>query len=378
MRPPVITVDDARKAAQRRLPKMIFDFIDGAAGCEYGNKLNRSRLEKIRLQPRVLTNTEGCCLKKNLFGREWGLPFGIAPMGMCNLTWPEADAMLAAAAVQHNIPIGLSSMASSSIEKTYQRAGNHAWFQLYVGQSEQTAFNMVDRAHRCGYQVLILTVDAPILATRPREQRNGFQSPIHMGPRQFMDFATHPQWSIRTLLTGVPKLANNEDGAGHGKILRNESRGKVDWGFLDRLRNHWKGKLVVKGVLHGEDAVRIRDAGVDSVYVSNHGGRQLDSAPAAIDALPIIRNAVGNDYPILFDSGIRNGESIIKALAMGADFVFLGRPFLYGLGAAADKGLEQVIKHLRQEMNVGLAQLGKTDINDIGSEVLFISESDCD
>ena len=350
---------------------MIFDYIDGAAGSEYGYAMNQSRLEQIRLQPRVLVNTEGRSLKKTLFGREWDLPFGIAPMGMCNLTWPDGDKMLAEAAVKHNIPVGLSTMASSSIEQTFDRAGTHAWFQLYVGQSEEVAFNMVDRARICGYETIMLTVDVPILAARPREKRNGFQSPISIGPRQFLDFAIHPQWSIRTLLTGVPKIANNENDLGQEKFVRNESRGKVDWGFLDRLRNHWKGNLIVKGVLHSEDAVRIRDAGVDGVYISNHGGRQLDSAPAAIDTLALIRKAVGKDYPLLFDSGVRNGESVIKALAMGADFVLMGRPFLYGMGADGQAGLEQVISYLREEINVGLTQLGKTDINDVDSDVLF-------
>ena len=368
---PLVTVSDARSAAKRRLPRMIFDYIDGAAGNEYGCGINQSRLEEIRLQPRVLVNTEDRSLKKTLFGREWDLPFGIAPMGMCNLSWPGGDEMLAAAAVKHNIPVGLSTMASSSIEQTFDRAGTHAWFQLYVGQSEEVAFNMVDRARICGYETIMLTVDVPILAPRTRERRNGFQSPVKIGPRQFLDFAIHPQWSIRTLLTGIPKIANNENDLGQKKFVRNESRGKVDWGFLDRLRNHWKGNLIVKGVLHCEDAVRIRDAGVDGVYISNHGGRQLDSAPAAIDTLGLIREAVGRDYPLLFDSGVRNGESVIKALAMGADFVLMGRPFLYGMGANGQQGLEEIIRYMREEINVGLTQLGKTDINDVDSGVLF-------
>jgi len=328
-------------------------------------------LERIRLLPRVLVNVENRRLGKSLFGREWDLPFGVAPMGMCNLTWPGADKMLADAAVKYGMPVCLSTMASSSIEYMRQQAGENSWFQLYVGQSEEIGFDMVRRAEDAGYDTLILTVDVPMIAPRPREQRNGFQSPIKIGPKQFFDFAAHPQWSIRTLLSGVPALANNLQNSSGEKFVRNESRGKVDWGFLDQLRQRWKGKLIVKGVLSARDAVRIRDAGVDAVYVSNHGGRQLDSAPAAIQMLPGIRTALGADYPIIFDSGIRNGEAVIKALALGADFVMLGRPFLYGIGAAGEEGLDAVIRLLKNQIDTTLAQLGRLDLDGIDASVII-------
>jgi isopentenyl diphosphate isomerase/L-lactate dehydrogenase-like FMN-dependent dehydrogenase len=366
----LFSIADARSAAKWRMPKMIFDYVDGAAGSEFSCEQNSSILDRMRLLPRVLINIEGRRLAKSLFGREWDLPFGIAPMGMCDLTWPGADKMLAAAAVKNGIPVCLSTMASSSIESMRQQAGENAWFQLYVGQSEEIGFDMVQRAEAAGYDTLILTVDVPMIAPRPREQRNGFQAPIKIGPKQFLDFATHPQWSIRTLLTGVPALANNQQNAAGEKFVRNESRGKVDWGFLDRLRQRWKGKLIVKGVLSAQDAVRIRDAEVDAVYVSNHGGRQLDSAPATITMLPGIRKAVGDDYPILFDSGVRNGEAVIKALALGADFVMLGRPFLYGIGAAGEEGLDAVIKLLTNQIDTTMAQLGRLDLDGIDSSVI--------
>jgi isopentenyl diphosphate isomerase/L-lactate dehydrogenase-like FMN-dependent dehydrogenase len=366
----LFSIADARSAAKWRMPKIIFDYVDGAAGSEFSCEQNSSILDRMRLLPRVLINVEGRRLAKSLFGREWDLPFGIAPMGMCDLTWPGADKMLAAAAVKNGIPVCLSTMASSSIESMRQQAGENAWFQLYVGQSEEIGFDMVQRAEAAGYDTLILTVDVPMIAPRPREQRNGFQAPIKIGPKQFLDFATHPQWSIRTLLTGVPALANNQQNAAGEKFVRNESRGKVDWGFLDRLRQRWKGKLIVKGVLSAQDAVRIRDAEVDAVYVSNHGGRQLDSAPATITMLPGIRKAVGDDYPILFDSGVRNGEAVIKALALGADFVMLGRPFLYGIGAAGEEGLDAVIKLLTNQIDTTMAQLGRLDLDGIDSSVI--------
>ena len=282
--------------------------------------------------------------------------------------------MLAAAAVKYNIPITLSTMASSSIETMRRDAGKNAWFQLYVGQSEEVAFDMVNRAEVCGYDTLILTVDLPMIAPRPRDLRNGFQSPLVIRTKQLFDFAIHPQWSIRTLLSGVPKIANNEH-QGSAIFVRNESRGKVDWAFLVRLRKRWPGKLIVKGVMSPQDAVRIADSNVDAIYVSNHGGRQLDAAPAAIKMLPLIREAVGDGYSLLFDSGVRDGEGVIKALALGADFVMLGRPLLYGIGGAGMQGLEAVIDMFTRHIDATLAQIGQPDINLIDHNTALVDET---
>jgi L-lactate dehydrogenase (cytochrome) len=360
----IFSVSDARKFARRRLPRMIFDHIDGSAGDEIGYRLNVEALDRLRLLPRVMLNVDKRSLEKSLLEESWKLPFGIAPMGMCDLAWPGADAMLARAARHYGMPLVLSTMASSSIETTRERAGDHAWFQLYVGQSLDVAFSLVDRAASAGYRNLVLTVDVPEIGYRPRADRSGFRSPLRIGPAQFFDFACHPHWSLRSLQAGVPKVANVDLAAGK-EFARDEARGKVDWAFLDRLRAHWQGRLIVKGVLGCDDAVRIRDAGADAVYVSNHGGRQLDSAPPAIQMLPLIRAAVGPDYPLLFDSGVRNGEAVIKALALGADFVFLGRPLLYAMGAAGYDGLQRMIELIRSQIDISLAQLGCTDINDI-------------
>jgi (S)-mandelate dehydrogenase len=370
----IFSVSDARKFARRRLPRMIFDFIDGSAGEERACELNVEMIEALRMLPRVLVNVENRNHQKALFGQTWNLPFGIAPMGMCDLTWPGADAMLARAATQYGIPLGLSTMSSSSIETTAERAGEHAWFQLYVGQSEEVAYHLIERAQTVGYSTLILTVDVPSIGARPREERNGFQSPFRIGPKQFLDFALHPQWSLTTLRTGLPKLANVNVPGGK-QFKRNEARGLVDWDFLARLRERWPGNLIVKGVLSCEDSVRIRDAGADAVCVSSHGGRQLDSAPAAIQMLPLIRAAVGPDYPLLFDSGVRNGEGVIKALALGADFVLIGRPFLFAMAADGYAGLQQVIELMRSQLDISLAQLGCADVNDIDASYVMGMET---
>ncbi|MGI9302960.1 MAG: alpha-hydroxy acid oxidase [Gammaproteobacteria bacterium] len=365
----IFCVEDARAAARRRMPRMVFDFVDGAAGAENLTRLNAELIDQIRLQPRVLVNVENRSLTKSFLGRDWGLPFGVAPMGMCDLAWPGADKMLATAASRHNIPLSLSTAASSTIEDMRQRAGDNAWFQFYVGQSKDMALDFVRRADNAGYQVLLFTVDVPQLSPRLRDLRNGFKTPIKIGARQFLDLARHPRWSISTLFSGVPRTVNYA-ADGTTAFVRGESRGRADWDFLGKLRNLWPRTLIVKGVLSPADAVRIRDAGVDAVYVSNHGGRQLDSAPPAIQMLPLIRVAVGNDYPLLFDSGIRNGEGVIKALALGANFVMLGRPFLYGIGAAGERGLEKVIDILTDEISLTLAQLGRPDIEGIDRTVI--------
>ncbi len=363
----IFCVEDARQLARRRLPKIMFDYVDGAAGSETANHLNIERINQLRLQPRVLINVDQRRLNQSLLGTDWDLPFGIAPMGMCNLTCPGADLMLARAARRLNIPLALSTMSSTSIEGVAIEAGSHCWFQLYVGQSAEAALDLVNRAAAAEYQTLILTVDVPQVAPRVRDLKNGFKAPLKIGPKQFMDFALHPYWSISTLLAGSPELANFAPGS----FDREAKRGKADWSFLEQLRDVWKGNLIVKGVLSPIDAIKIKQLGADAVYVSNHGGRQLDGAPAAIDQLPLIRQAVGDDFPLLFDSGIRNGEAVVKALARGADFVMLGRSLLYGLGANGEVGLNRMLELFQNEISLAMAQVGCADVAEINKQVLI-------
>ena len=351
----------------------MFDYIDGAAGKEMAADLNEQALDDIRLQPRVLVNVEQRSLAKRFLGREMALPFGIAPMGMCDLSWPGADKMLAREARRRQIPLCVSTVASTRLEDMYAEAGEHTWFQLYVSQSLQTGLDLAERAQSAGYTVLILTADVPQVAKRLRDARNGFQIPFRIGPRQFLDFACHPRWSIETLLNGPPTPANftiNGQSVSGGGFTRNASRDQVDWHFLAQLRECWKGQLIVKGVLSSEDAEKIKAAGVDAIYVSNHGGRQLDAAPAAISKLSAIRAAVGQDYPLLFDSGVRSGEAIVKTLALGADFVMLGRAMLYAIGADGARGLTTMIDLLSEEVSQTLAQIGIRSVEDIDASVI--------
>ena len=371
-------LEDFRTEARSRLPQVMFDFIDGAAGSEYAASKNIETLDRIRMLPRVLVNVAERSLKKKFLRKDWGLPFGIAPMGMCDLAWAGTDKALAKASVKHNIPLCHSIAASSSLEVTFDRAGVNSWFQIYVGASFEKAWEHVKRAQDTGYEVLILTVDVPQEAQRIRDLRNGFNVPFRIGPRQFLDFAKHPRWVLETLMAGVPKTANFDNtnpaapsGTASNGFIREETRGKVDWKFLQQLRESWMGKLVVKGVMALQDAVRIKEAGADAIYVSNHGGRQLDSAPPAVSRLPLIREALGNDYPLLFDSGIRNGESVVKALAMGADFVMLGRPFLFASGAYRERGVMRLVEMLTDEVSLTLAQLGCKSLEELEPNMII-------
>ncbi len=360
--------DDARRLARRRLPWMVFDYIDGAAGDGHGEAANRQALRDIHLQPRILNNVEHRSLATGILGRRQALPFGIAPMGMCNLARPGADRMLAALAASRGIPLGVSTAASTSLEEMAAAAGGQAWFQLYFSGNRDAADALIARARAAGYETLVLTVDVPEVGRRPRELRRGFRMPFRLGPSQIIDCAMHPRWSLSTLWQGRPELANF--GGRFGEFDRTSSRAGADWDLLSHIREAWRGNLVIKGVLDPEDALRLKSAGVDAIQISSHGGRQLNGALPAIHALAAIRRAVGADMPLFYDSGLRSGEDIVKALAAGADFAFLGRPFSFAVAAGGTHGLEQFTDILQSEISIALAQLGLTDIRNLSVAAL--------
>ena len=359
--------EDARRLAQQRLPAMMFDYIDGAAGNGFAEQRGRDALQEITLHPRTFRNVETRSIAKSIFGQNAQVPFGIAPMGMCNLSWPGADLMLARLAAKHSIPHCVSTAASTSLEDIVTKAEGNAWFQLYVGGDFSISEGLCDRAASSGYEVLMLTADVPQVARRPRELRHGFKMPFTIGPSQFLDFAMHSEWSVKSLIAGAPKPANFEG----GKFDRGKGRGELDWDLLKRVRDRWKGKLVVKGILSVEDALEIKQHGADAIQVSSHGGRQLNSSPPPIRQLEKIRQAVGPEYTLLFDSGIRNGDDVVKAYAKGADFVMMGRPWLYAIAAAGEKGLNTFCDVLAEETSTVLAQIGLDDINKVDGTVIL-------
>ncbi|MCY3879984.1 MAG: alpha-hydroxy acid oxidase [Rhodobacteraceae bacterium] len=365
------STEDARRLARRRLPRIAYDFVEGAAGREVGSDRNERRFDELMLQPRVMQDVTERNLGKSFLGRQYDLPFGIAPMGLCNLVWPGSDQVMGEIAKSLNLPVCISSSASSRLEDMRRWAGDNAWFQLYFGRSEDASIRMVTRAGDAGYRVLVLTVDVPQLSRRVRDQRNGLNIPFRMSLRTCCDFCLHPRWLAATLMSGIPSPRNFASGPEDSGFDRFASRAGADWRFAERLRKLWPGEMVVKGVATAEEAVRIRNLGADAVYVSNHGARQLDSAPPAIDLLAPIRDAVGPDYPLLFDSGIRSGEDIIKALACGADFVMMGRPVLYALGADGAKGLNALLNCFAVDVDIAMAQLGIRRIGEIGPHVIW-------
>jgi L-lactate dehydrogenase (cytochrome) len=354
------SAEDVRRLARRRLPWMVFDYIDGAAGSGQGAGRNRAALDALCLRPRILRDVSQRSLAAPLFGAQAQRPFGIAPMGMCNLSAPGADLMLARLAARYQVPLGVSTVASTPLEQLIETAQGHAWFQLYFTGDGTGTFKLAERAQAAGYRHLVLTVDVPEVGRRPRELRHGFTMPFRIGPRQFLDFALHPRWSLGTLFSGRPDMANF---AMPGYAFdRTESRARADWDTLARLRDLWKGKLIVKGVLDVEDAVRLPEFGVDAIQVSSHGARQLDSAPAPIAVLARLRAALGPAYPLFYDSGLRSGEDVLKAIATGADFCFFGRILQFAIAAGGEDGLNRLWEVLSAELSIAMAQTGLTGL----------------
>ena len=349
---------------------MVFDFVEGGAGRELAVARNQNRFDEILLQPRVLEDVSKRSLETSFLNYSFDVPFGIAPMGMCNLVHHNADKIMCEVARTKNLPFCVSSASSTNLETVRNDTGVNSWFQLYMGNSLEHYMSLINRAKNAGYQTLVLTVDVPQVSRRTRDLRNGFKVPFKIGVRQFIDFAMHPSWSVSKILHGTPR-PENYDGYEGVKFDRYASRAGLNWELLSQLRDTWKGNLIVKGVTSPSDAQKIVSYGVDAIYVSNHGGRQLDSVPAAIDLLPIIRDTVGLEFPIIFDSGIRGGEDVLKALALGANFVMLGRPVLHAMSAGGKKGLTSLFDAISEDISVGLAQLGLNTIQQINSNCIW-------
>ena len=370
LKPRVIySAEQARLIAKKRIPRIIFDFMDGATGTESTPKRNSMAFESVNLQPRVPKNVSVRKLNATILGEKFSFPFGFSPMGMSGLSCPNADSFMAKIAIEKNIPVVVSTAASTSLENMRNKAGEHSWFQLYSASTLEETLPIIERARAAGYEKLVLTVDVPQVSKRIRDLQNGFAMPFKVGPAQFIDFACHPRWSIPMLLHGVP-FPENFVNNGKKEFKRDADRSAADWDFLSKLRDIWKGSLVIKGITHSDDALRVKKIGCDAIWVLNHGGRQLVSAPAALHRLPLIRTAVGKEFPLIFDSGVRTGDDIVKALALGANFVMLGRPILYSLAAGGEGGLNSFLGSISDELSVVMAQLGLTSITEIDKNCL--------
>jgi (S)-mandelate dehydrogenase len=373
------SIEDLRRIARKRLPRAVFDFFDGGAEDETTLAANRAAFERLRLAPRVLVDVSKVDTATEIVGGPAKLPIAIAPTGASGLGWPGADVALARAAAAFGIPYTLSTAANTSIERLASEAGGRLWFQLYVLRDPALAAKLVERAEAAGYEGLMVTVDLPVGGKRERDFRNDFTIPFRATPRNLLDFASRPAWAAALARHGVPKLENLEGyepkaaPGGEGTIassVGNELDPSFDWDRLKALRDRWPRKLLVKGVARADDAERLAALGCDAVIVSNHGGRQLDGAVATLDALPAVARAVGKRTAVLVDSGVRRGADIVKARALGAQAVLVGRATLFGVSAAGEAGARRALEILADELVRSMQLCGATRVEHIGPELI--------
>ncbi len=374
----VINIEDLHQAAKRRMPKVAFDYFEGGAEDEAGLARNKEAFRDHRLLPRYLVDVSHIDQSTTIFERTYASPFGIAPTGVGGLLRPGADLMVAQAAAEANIPYTLSGLSTTRLEEVAQAAPEHAWFQLYGSKNRSFSEDMIRRADDAGYQAMMFTVDVPVVSKREREMHNRFGQP-RLPLRLYLEALRHPAWLLEYLRNGLPYFANwapyGEKGASAKQLIQFIGSqfpvGDHTWRDLENFRRIWPHKLVIKGLMHPEDARRAAEVGVEGVVVSNHGARQLDSAPSPLEVLPAFRAAVGDRMTVMMDSGVRRGSDIVIAKALGADFILVGRPAVYGVAAFGLPGARKFIDILRNEIEITLKQIGCPNINSLGPEFLL-------
>lgn len=353
-------------AAARRIPTFALDFLAGGIGPERNLARNRELIQQIILNPLYVTDrADHPDCTQRVFDTTYSFPFGVAPMGMGDVIWPRVYLHLAAAAKSHRIPFALSGYATSSIEDIASTTGACEWFQHYVTVDKDINSDILRRAEAGGTRVLVITVDVPTATRRRRELRHGLSYPPRVGLSTVADVLAKPRWAWATLTAGIPRLKNLEPYMPQkmpsetvGEFLERIIDTHVSPSRLSEIRQQWSGKLVVKGVLDPQDAIACKELGVDAIWLSNHGGRQFDAAPAPVEVLPSIRQAVGAEVPLFCDSGVRSGLDVARLLARGADFVWLGRAFLYAVAAIGPRGASHVMHVLADEFRTAMGQLG--------------------
>jgi L-lactate dehydrogenase (cytochrome)/(S)-mandelate dehydrogenase len=373
-----LNIWDLRDRAKRRLPRAIFEFVDRGTEDETLLRHNREMLERIRLSPRTLRDVSQRDQSIRLFGRHQRSPIIIGPTGIADMVWHRGELALAAAAANAGIPFTLATSSTTSIADIAKVATSGFWQQMYLWEKRELSWQVVERAAQSGVEALIVTVDTPILPNREFNKRNGMSNPIKPSVRLALDFMTHPRWTLsvptRYLLGGgMPRFVNYPSAVGgsvSGPISRLANSASVTWKDVKELRKRWPNKLLLKGILNREDALASLDQGVDGIIVSNHGGRNFDASPAAIEVLGEIVDAVGARTTVLFDSGVRRGTDVLKALAIGANAVLIGRPTLYGLALAGQAGAARALSILTEEIAMAMAMLGVTSIGEIDRSYL--------
>lgn len=357
------TIEDLEKRAARRIPRFAFEFLQGGAGDEGGLARNRAALRGIEIVPRYGVETQGVDPSVELFGRRYAAPVGISPIGMDGLMWPGATELFARAAQRMNIPYLVGTLATARIEDVARWAPDVTWFQLYpiAADGHRVSFDLAARAQAAGARVLVATLDVPVRSKRPRDLRNGFVMPFRLSYRNALQVAAAPPWLRALARRGMPRFANivpYAKGGDPAAFVGAHVGGGFGWDVLARLRETWRGPMLVKGVLHPADAQKARAIGMDGVIVSNHGGRQFDAAPASVDMLPAIAAAVGRDMTVILDSGVTSGVDAMRALACGAQSTFSARAFMLALAAIGDDGARHMAASLIEEFTLALGQSG--------------------
>lgn len=366
------SVIDMEAVAERRMPRFVHDYLVGGLGRETSVRRNVAALDTVELMPRYLSVVPLPDMSVSVFGKRFDAPFGVAPLGLAGLLWPGCEVPLARAARAHNLAHVLSTFANRSMETIGPIAGDNGWFQFYPPSDPAMEADMIHRAERAGYKTLVLTVDIPAPTRRERNIRNGMSVPPILDMRTMFQIATHPHWARRVLRQGIPDFENLSPYYPKGSSLKQSAdfvervmTGHVGADRVRRIRDAWKGKLLIKGVLDVSEAQTYLTLGADGLIVSNHGGRQLDAAPTAISVLPAIRRKLGSDVLIMADGGIRSGLDIARMLALGADFVLIGRPFVFASAAMGAAGGDHLMTILKAELSSTMAQLGCRTIGDL-------------
>jgi len=366
------SVEDLRKLAKKRIPKFAFEYLDGGCNEDVNIKKNTERIRKIELKPEYLIDYKTTNLKTELFGKNYDAPFGISPIGLQGLMWPKSPEILAKAAFDNNIPFILSTVTTSSIETISEITEGNAWFQLYHPAKEEVTIDILKRAENAGCPVLVILSDVPSFGYRPRDIRNGLSMPPKMSIKNILEAIKKPKWLIQTLKNGQPNfeilkpyMPENLNLNQLAKFMDITFSGRLNEEKIKKIRDNWKGKLVIKGVESIHDVEKAINIGLDGIIVSNHGGRQIDVGQSTIDSMNSIIPKYKNKIKIMMDSGIRGGADVARVMSCGADFCFLGRTFMYGVSALGKNGGTHTITMLKKQLSQIMDQLSCSDISDL-------------
>ena len=373
----ITTIEDLRALAQRRVPRMFYDYADSGSWTESTYRANESDFQKIKLRQRVAVNMEGRSTRSTMAGQEVAMPVAIAPTGFTGMQHADGEILAARAAEQFGIPFTLSTMSICSIEDVAANTTAPFWFQLYVMKDRDFIERLIDRAKAANCSALQLTLDLQVLGQRHKDIKNGLSAPPKPTLANLINLATKPRWCLGMLGTKRRSFGNivgHAKGVGDLSSLSSWTAEQFDpalsWADVEWIKKRWGGKLILKGILDVEDARLAASSGADAIIVSNHGGRQLDGAPSSIAALPGIAEAVGTEIEVWMDGGIRSGQDVLKARALGARGTLIGRSFLYGLGAFGEAGVTRALQIIHKELDITMAFCGRTQIDEVDSSIL--------